>query len=518
MEHSTTTQEQRNELIEFRQRIYDEVLGSRRDAQFELLDALAGSGPVRSLAELSLSPLFRRNWSSLYAALEDGRLDEAALGTLLVDQLPKAGHPVFPLDGTAWPRPDSPTLPDRQYLHSPTPSVTEPSIVVGYPYSILAWAAEGRSSWTLPIFVTRVASTTTLQAVGTDQVRALCQSLIEAGFAFGPNDYPIVDSDGGYGNAPFLGGVRDLPCGVNARLRKDRVLFGPPGEYSGRGTRNLKHGKRFAFKEPETWGDPVERVGLEDPKWGEVEIRLWEGLHALEDAQTVFSVVQAQVHRERAHPPDPMWLAWQAPTAEALARARKQVEARCSAARPASAEDPPSKPTEDPPSKSTEGLPLKPTEASNAIEPVERLPEAGQGSAERHWRDYLVRWGIEPSIRSRKQDLHWTVPQVQIPAACDLWTHLVTLAQWLLYLARPLAADRCYPWYRRRTQLTPSQVQRAFVAIFLAIGTPAAMPQTRGNASGWPAGKPRAERPKYSPVYKGAPAPERASRAGSAAV
>ena len=309
MENSTTTKEQLNELIGFRQRVYDEVLIRRRDAQFDLLDALTGSGPVRSLAELSLSPLFRRDWTSLYAALEDGSLDEAALRALLVDQLPRNGRPVFPLDGTAWPRPDSPTLPDRQYLHSPTRSVTEPSIVVGYPYSILAWAAEGRSSWTLPILVARVASTTTLQAVGIDQVRALCQGLIEAGFAFGPDDYPIVDGDGGYGNAGFLGGVSDLPCGVTARLRKDRVLYGSPGEYSGRGTRQLKHGKRFAFKEPATWGEPVETVLLEDPKWGQVEIRLWAGLHAVEDAETVFSVVQARVHLERARPPSPMWLA-----------------------------------------------------------------------------------------------------------------------------------------------------------------------------------------------------------------
>ena len=63
MENSTTPNEQRNELIGFRQRVYNEVLDRRRDAQFELLDALAGSGPIRSLAELSLSPLFHRGCS-----------------------------------------------------------------------------------------------------------------------------------------------------------------------------------------------------------------------------------------------------------------------------------------------------------------------------------------------------------------------------------------------------------------------------------------------------------------------
>ena len=242
-------------------------------------------------------------------------------------------------------------------------------------------------------------------------------------------------------------------------MRKDRVLYGPPGEYSGRGTRRRKHGERFAFKEAETWGEPVETVRLVDPKWGEVEIRMWEGLHAVEDAQTVFSVVQTRIHLEREKPPSPCWLAWQAPTTEALARAQERVEARNAADPPAPT--PAEALAEDRPSMPPEAA----IEAPNPIGRTERASEdsrisavAERISAERHWRNYLVRWGIEPSIRSRKQDLHWTTPQVQTGAACDRWTHLVTLAQWLLYRARPLAADRCYPWYRRRTRLTPSQV------------------------------------------------------------
>ena len=63
--------EQFSNLIEFRQAIYEHALTKARDAQFELLDALLLSPPIRAFPELSLSPVFRRSWSSAYAAIEN---------------------------------------------------------------------------------------------------------------------------------------------------------------------------------------------------------------------------------------------------------------------------------------------------------------------------------------------------------------------------------------------------------------------------------------------------------------
>ena len=40
------------------------------DALFELIDALSSEASARSPPELSLSPLFRRRWVSVYEALE----------------------------------------------------------------------------------------------------------------------------------------------------------------------------------------------------------------------------------------------------------------------------------------------------------------------------------------------------------------------------------------------------------------------------------------------------------------
>jgi hypothetical protein len=435
---SLSPQEQNNRLIAFRQTLYNRGFTRRKDAQFELLDALLLWGPVRSFAELSLSPTFHREWPSLYAALEDGRQDEEAIRSQLASLLPSEGVVVFPLDATFWRRPCSPTLEDRQYGHGPSPGGVGDTIWVGYPYSILAWAAEAGSCWTLPLDVERIGSDTNAVAVGVEQVKRLLSLLP-------PTLVPIFTADGGYGNHRFLQPLKGERGGILTRLRKDRVLYREPGPYGGWG-RPRKHGERFAFKEPESWGEPQETVTLEDPKWGAVEIRYWPGLHAKAAADAPFGVLRVQVHRERERPPDPLWLAWRAPL----------------------------------------------------------VPGAEGTAAEALWRTYPLRWGIEPSIRWRKRDLCWTLPQVRTKEACDRWTTLVSLAQWELYLARPLAADAPLPWQKPQAQPTPSRVQRRLGSLFGEIGTPAQKPQPRGKSPGWPQGKPR-RHPQPHPVVKKTP-------------
>lgn len=73
----THTKENVNKLIEFRQAIYEHSITYRRDAVFDLLDAMLSKGPVSSFAMLSHAEAFQRKWSSVYATGEDGRLNEA---------------------------------------------------------------------------------------------------------------------------------------------------------------------------------------------------------------------------------------------------------------------------------------------------------------------------------------------------------------------------------------------------------------------------------------------------------
>ena len=75
-------------LRAFRQALY-ECFYRRADALFELTDALTlTADAVPSPAHLSLQPLHRRGWGSLYAALDRGRIDAEALRRLL------AHHPL----------------------------------------------------------------------------------------------------------------------------------------------------------------------------------------------------------------------------------------------------------------------------------------------------------------------------------------------------------------------------------------------------------------------------------------
>jgi len=69
-------------LSPFRMGVYG-AFDRRRDALFELLDALVSAGSVASLPHLSLQPSHRRGWGSLYDALAAGRIREGALRSLV---------------------------------------------------------------------------------------------------------------------------------------------------------------------------------------------------------------------------------------------------------------------------------------------------------------------------------------------------------------------------------------------------------------------------------------------------
>lgn len=438
METTTSAQVERSRLQEFRQQVYEHGFARQRNALFESLDALLLSGPIRSFAELSLCPVFRRGWSSLYGALKLGVLDEEWLRRFLARQAQSDGLTVFDLDGSAWPRPKARSLQDRQYVHSATSAVNGGSVVVGYPYSLLCWSPIPGSSFAPPVDVRRVSSKSDLIEVGVAQVKALDTERRKAGLKAAW----VVAVDAGYGNHRFLGGVRDLTCGVLARLRKDRVLYGEPGAYGGQ-YRPRKHGDRFDFKDPGTWGPPAETIELEDGKWGRVKLSVWKGLHAKKDAGTRFEVVRAAVHQERERPPSALWLAW--------------------------------------------------------------IPPEGQEpplNVEQTWRLYPRRWCIEPSLRFGKQELHWTLPRFQDADAGDRWSWLVALAHWELFQARNLVQDARLPWQPPQTELKPGRVKQGLGALFTQIGTPALAPQTRGKSSGWPIGRARKASQRYKVVYK----------------
>jgi hypothetical protein len=146
----SNTTEQFTNLIEFRQRVYERGLVRERAAQFDLIDVLVTGQRVRSFVELSLSPLHRRQYSSIFSALKRGQQDGKALRQLFAEQLPDDDALVLSLDGSRWPHPQARTL---------SGLVLEPNqdhITAVHLYSMLAWVPEAFSSWALPLSSERV--------------------------------------------------------------------------------------------------------------------------------------------------------------------------------------------------------------------------------------------------------------------------------------------------------------------------------------------------------------------------
>ena len=430
MQTPPSTTEQINNLIEFRQAVYAYGLTKARDAQMELVDSLLCNQRVNSFVELSLAPTFQRGWASAYAAIEDGEQDVDWLHRHVARQPPRTGDQVFALDTTFWEHPRARTLPGMVYYRPGRGQATK----IGHIYSLLSWVQHRGGSWAPPIDTQRMQPDQTPVAVGVEQVKALCQQRRHR-----RGGLDIIVADGAYGNHRFFGLLKDEPCAIVARLRRDRVLYSEPGPYSGRG-RPRVHGERFAFKEPETWQKPDENVTFVDERWGHVRLRRWNTLHAKQDATTPFDVVLAEVHCEREQPPAPIWLGYQGPA---------------------------------------------------------------ERSAHDIWFWFDHRWVIEPSIRFRKQYLHWNLPAFQCAHTCDRWTRLVDVSYWLVFLARDCIRDRPMPWQQPQPTPTPERVLQSFGPLFATIGTPVRPVRPRGKSPGWPQGRPRRRPKRYKPVKRG---------------
>lgn len=89
------------------------ILGNGKDALFDLMDAVLVTHSIYSFVELSVSPVFRRQWSSIYEAIADGKPPREELMQRYIAQLLQTEQLVLAGDHTAWSRPDARTLKDR---------------------------------------------------------------------------------------------------------------------------------------------------------------------------------------------------------------------------------------------------------------------------------------------------------------------------------------------------------------------------------------------------------------------
>lgn len=240
------------ELGDFRKQLYA-TFESRRDALFELTDAILTAGSVPSPPHLSLASIHRRGWGTLYAALSKGEVDDEALRGLMISYDPGAeGTPVYAIDVSPWPRCDAEASPKRGYLYHPSRHSAGQPIVAGWAYQLVARLSFERDSWTTPVDARRVEPHEDSDQIAAEQVRDLVGRLPER------DDAPLFVFDAGYDPVKLQLKLAGCSAQMLVRLNPTRVFYSDPETLEKRPVgRPCDHGERFDLKDPRSWPEPT---------------------------------------------------------------------------------------------------------------------------------------------------------------------------------------------------------------------------------------------------------------------
>ncbi len=449
------------QLRVFRGQLYA-CMGRRADALFELADAILTTGAPSSSAHLSLSPVHRRGWGSLYAALSKGSIDIDSLQDLFA-QHPLAENGsgsvrrVYAVDQSTWPRCDAEASPGRGYYYHPSRHSAGQPIVAGWAYQLVAELGFERDSWIAPIDVRRVPPEQNANDAAAEQIKAL-MSRLDRRDATG-SEAPMFVFDAGYDPVKLQQDLEGCHAQILVRLHSTRAFYADPLTLKRRSVgRPFVHGKKFDLKDPSSWHEPSVEYSSETAGYGNVRVRAWSGLHpktrrageryGSESAAVVRgTVVLVEVERlprgERRRKPKKLWLWWHG----------------------------------------------------------EGEPDLGL-----LWRGYVRRFDVEHTVKTFKSKLGWTTPRVRHPEQADLWTWLILAAYTQLRLARGIVADRRLPWEKPLPppKLTPTRVLRNFASLLPALGTPASAPKPCGRSPGRPEGSRSGPAKRYPAVKKAA--------------
>ena len=197
-------------------------------------------------------------------------------------------------------RAESETLKDRKVCHGAKREAFGNGVVLGLPYSILAFTENASSSWAMTVSSERVKLEEKAVSVAVKQIEWLFENKGEA--------QTSVGLDGGYGNVGFFLGLKGKKVFAVARMRNDRVLYRrPERREKGRG-RQAKYGEKFKFNEPESLGEAEETIEFRDAKHGLVRVEKWSKLRFRVAKEVVeIEVMRSQIHLEREKPPKPRW-------------------------------------------------------------------------------------------------------------------------------------------------------------------------------------------------------------------
>lgn len=457
------------QLKQFRQEVYQNF-NKRADTLMNLLDALSSNTIGQSVVELTLNPAFKRDYSSLYVALDEWEPDKEkkALAQLAGPYLPKpeqCSYWLLGTDVTPQPRPHAKTLEDRGYVHQPNPIKSNKPITIGHAYSTVVLFPEEESEhgpvWAVPLSTERVKSSEDKEVVGAGQVETLLEDETLPFY----NQFCVETEDSSYCKPAFLEKNRKKPNLVTiVRARGTRTFYQQPSDliiHEGAGHPTW-YGAPFSLSDESTWHAPdatatTTMISLSKKEY-QVKIEAWNDMLMHGERKPVvlpmhehpFTLVRIRLFNAKGE------LAFQRPLWLIVMGNRR-----------------------------------------------------GELTLLDIFHAYQRRYDIEHFFRFGKQRLLLDRYQTPVTEREEKWWQMANLAYLQLWVARPVAQSVPRPWETTPSSDAPKQplsathVQRDFGRIIRLFGTPAADPKPRGISRGRSKGTVLTPRPRPAVVYKG---------------
>jgi len=474
-----------NQLEQFRIDLH-ELLAYRSDTLLDLLDALSSNSSAQSVIELSLSPFFRREYSSITDGIdnffqaseeekegEKRREWEQDLVRVIAPYIPcpqERDFWLFGIDVTPQLRPFAKTLADRTYVYQPNTVKGNKPVNIGHQSSVLAYLpekGEKTAPWLVPLNVRRVSSEKKKNEVGSEQVKAL----------FSDEKLPfngklkVLVGDSDYSARTFLGVIYGDEADEEGKKKSDdqvaivrssgnRSFYHAPPEIEGKNPVGHPkwYGDPFRLSDKTTWGQPDEEEWTtwttHRGKEYDVQLRGWHNVRMTGKKDYAmhkhpFTLIRADVFDKEGKRvfKRPMWLI-------VMGKRRTEVS----------------------------------------------LIES--------WEAYGQRVDLEHYFRFGKQKLLFTAYQTPDVEHEENWGQIVQLAYIFLWLAAEHVQDLPRPWEKPAPQVeaeiaSPSRSQRGFAGIISQFGTPAKAPKPRDYSPGRTKGEKPGPRKRHAVIKKG---------------
>jgi hypothetical protein len=442
-------------LVKYRQELYV-ILGKRRDASMDLIDALACQQTAQSVTDLSEQPQFPRQYASVtdavhYASKQQHELD-AFMRRWGLQSTPRlslgAGtFRVLAVDSTPMPHLHANCLADRTIIHDASNQVTGKPINVGHKYSSVVGITDD-PSWVSPICFDRIPSTESDATFGIKQVISISNQTV---------DSCIILLDSGYNNTPCRKIVRESNCNNIYIVRSacNRKYYIPAIIIPGRKGRRPKYGEVIDLYKPNDGANPDTTVMVATENQGYISVSYWKktytkmkGMNGYEDPCSLIVLFEYRADHTLKH--------------------KKPIVLR--------------------------------------VFMPEQLPFNGSDSA---WL-YNFRFCIERFFASKKRRLllgRFQSPNVEHQQTFATMGSLA-YQQWYLGKMSGAIQWRIKPWHRypkrdpKGEKLSPSHVQRGFGSVLHSVGTPSVFVPTRSSPPGRQEGEVQTKRERHPVIRK----------------